>query len=265
MYFLALVKVRGHTNSIALAELLHTAANVAPGDRVLDVGHGCGDSLLLLSQRPLTCLHGVTSLPVHAQRAQRRLGDKARVWCADAVDWLAQDDGAESYDVILALDCAYHFRDRALFFQRAHKRLKPGGCLALVDLVSAWPYPEPSISFTPSTLPAPSHAPSLGQRVQHWMTCYLSGTPAKSMIPCAMYMEQLRAAGFSSMQLRDISHDVFPGFSTFLQGLGIDDQAWRGGNHTQWAALRAFGRVVHSWAQGGDAGIIRCVLVVAHA
>ncbi|WFD20507.1 T-complex protein 1 subunit delta [Malassezia caprae] len=188
----------GSNSRRTLAELLHGAANVAPGDRVLDVGHGCGDSLLLLSQRPLTCLHGVTSLPAHAQRAQKRLGDKAQVWCADAVDWLAQEH-ADSYDVILALDCAYHFRDRSLFFQRARKHLKPGGRLALVDL------------------------------------------------------------------LRDISHDVFPGFSTFLQGLGIDDQVWRGGGYTQWAALRAFGRVVQTWAQGGDAGMIRCVLVVAHA
>lgn len=232
---------------------------------MLDVGHGCGDSLLLLSRGSLSCLHGVTSLPVHAQRAQQRLGNQAQVWCADAVDWLAQDDGADAYDVILALDCAYHFHNRALFFERAHRRLKPGGRLALVDLASAWPYPETSSSFTPSTLPAPMHPPSWGKRVQHWMTCYLSGTPTQSMVPCSTYMEQLQTAGFSIIQLRDISHDVFPGFSTFLQGLGIDDQAWRAGSQMQWAALRAFGRVVHTWAQGGDTGMARCVLVVATA
>lgn len=251
------------TDRIALAELLHKAAGIGPGDHVLDLGHGCGDSLLLLSQHSLACLHGVTSLPIHAQRAQKRLGDKAHVWCADAVDWLAGNNGMDKYDVILALDCAYHFRDRSLFFQRAHKRLKPGGRLALVDLVSAWPYPEPSPSFTPSLLQAPTQAPSWFMRWKHRMTCYLSGTPTQSMVSCATYMEQLQTAKFSPIQLQDISHGVFPGFSHFLQSLGIEDQTWRGGSQVQSAALRAFGRVVHMWAQGGDTGMVRCLLVVA--
>lgn len=254
-----------HTHNAALAELLHSAAGIAPGARVLDVGHGCGDSLLLLSRHSLHCLHGVTSLPAHAQRAQARLGDKAKVWCADAVDWLAQNEGAATYDVILALDCAYHFPDRALFFQRAQKRLRPGGRLALIDLVAAWPYPAPSTSFTPSPIKAPTHPPRLGMRLQHWMTCYLSGTPTQSMIPCASYMDQLHTAGFLSIHMEDISHNVFPGFASFLQSLGINDQAWRGGTSAQWTALRAFGRVVHTWAQGGDTGMARCVLVVARA
>lgn len=235
------------------------------GARILDLGHGCGDSLLLLAELAPRCLHGVTSLPAHAERAQARLGDGARVWCDDAVAWLARvaDGALPAYDVIFVLDCAYHFSDRAAFFQHASQRLAPNGVLVLVDLVSAWPYPAASPTMHTSTLPAPTRAPSWWATCRHALVCWLSGANARWFVSFEAYEAELRAVGFKDVHLADLSHDVFPGFAAFLQGLGRgEERAWRGG-HASWRALHAFGAQVHTWAQGGDDGLVRCALVVA--
>ncbi|PKI82328.1 hypothetical protein MVES1_003516 [Malassezia vespertilionis] len=241
-----------HTNEFpaachALAEQLHSAAQIPSNARILDVGHGCGDSLLLLaSQHEPQCLHGITSIPAHAKRAQQRIGARAMVWCADATQWLADTTDQCSvhgeharkgeYDTILALDCAYHFQNRPAFFRSAFQQLKPGGALALVDLVGAWPYPEhPAYDFVPSTLAAPKHGPSVWQRLRHRVVCYLTGTPPGSFVSMDNYATQLQHAGFSAVSIQDISHAIFPGFSSFLQGMGAEGEAaWRGGSRWLW-------------------------------
>lgn len=251
----------------ALAVQLHEAARIPAQAKILDVGHGCGDSLLLLLEREPCVLHGVTSMPLHAYRAQQRVGNRATVWCADAVEWLASSaSSSTTYDVILALDCAYHFTDRSTFFRNAYKRLAPGGTLALVDLVGAWPYPsnDTKALFQRSSLPPPSHAPSVWSTLKQRVTCYLSGTNPTAFISFADYEELLRKEKFLCITMQDISHSVFPGFGSFLQNIGGEgEKAWRGGGMWQWKALRAFGHVVNSWAQGGDSGMVRCGLIVA--
>ena len=244
----------------ALAQFLHQAAQIPPDARILDVGHGCGDSLLLLAEtyKP-ACLHGVTFEAAHAQQARQRLGERATIWCADAVEWLK--NSVDTYDTVLALDCAYHFSDRADFVRTASQRLAPGGTLALVDLVGAWPYPA---WLTPApNVPAPSGRPTLWERVQHYVICRLSRANPHAFISFDAYRALLHEAHLDVVDVRDISHDVFPGFAAFLQGLGVHDRAWRGGSVWQRWALRAFGSVVQKWAHGGDTGHVRCSLWVA--
>ena len=248
----------------ALTRRLHDAARLPPHARLLDVGHGCGDSLLLLlDERAPHTLHGVTSLAAHAQRAQARTGDRATVHCADAVAWLAQTP--HTYDAVLALDCAYHFADRPAFFRAAHAALAPRGTLALVDLVAAHPYPTDA-AFGASSLPAPTHPPRAWARAKHRVACALSGTPPQSFVSIDTYRTQLADAGFApdAVEATDISADVFPGFAHFLTHLGTgDERVWRAGSSLQLYALRLFGRVVAQWARGGNTGLVRCVLVVA--
>lgn len=283
------VKVRrrsyGDSSHAALARRLYQASGVRAHASVLDVGHGCGDSLLLLRDAYApSCLHGVTSLPSQAARAQQRCGDAATVWCADAVHWIAHDPDARTsertkhglespkicplvYDYILALDCAYHFSSRASFFAHAYQRLAPGGVLGLEDLAAAWPYPRrPSYTFRASELPAPTRPPSWTTYLQHRLLCALTQTPAHAFVPIDVYVSQLVQAGFprEQIEVHDLSHAMFPGFAAFLARVGTtEERALRASSRAQRFGLRAFGRAVARWGEGGDGGLVRSVLVTA--
>ncbi|PWN33488.1 S-adenosyl-L-methionine-dependent methyltransferase [Meira miltonrushii] len=295
-----------------LCERLYSEADIRPGAKILDVGHGCGDSLLLLMQRYRPrILHGVTSLPSHAQRARKRVQDAQRstngkaqemeveVHCDDAVAHverlaeLAQKkqtngktssrlqpldgtEGEEKYDFIFALDCAYHFKTRQRFINACHSLLKPGGTLALVDLIATHPYPllspqsynkttsEARFSPSPSIKPPKVTKPSLLDSIKHSFVLRMVKVPSVNLISANTYLAQLDQAKYDDVLIQDISHAMFPNFARFLKRLGQgEEQAWRGGGNLQLTALRAFGHVVEGWAEGGDHGMVRSVIVVA--
>lgn len=296
-----------------LCERLYSEADIRPGAKILDVGHGCGDSLLLLMQRYRpSILHGVTSLPSHAQRAKKRVEEvqqrlakdkgqemEVEVYCDDAVGHVERlakiaqkkqasskkrsrlqpldgTEDAEKYDFIFALDCAYHFETRQRFINACHSLLKPGGTLALVDLIATHPYPnlsphsynkttsEARFSPSPSIKPPKITKPSLFDSLKHSFVLRMAKVPSINLISANTYLAQLDQAKYDDVLIQDISHAMFPNFARFLKRLGRgEEQAWRGGSNLQLAALRAFGHIVEGWAEGGDHGMVRSVIVVA--
>lgn len=265
------------------------------GLSILDLGHGTGESLLLLLReyRP-AILHGVTLDRRGAARALSRLSRAARdqsaqglsstafnIWQCDATTHLrskAGDRVAEAvtekvrYDYIFALDCAYHFSgSKADFFEAAYERLGPGGTLSLFDIFEAMPYPK-SDSFAAHqswfsasrTLPRPRRQQlSLWQSVKLRLFSLIAAAPRQNILPFAEYYRLLRSAGFADITLLDVSEDVFPGFSQFLRGLG--EEQWRKGS-VPWAmktSIRFFSGFVRDWADGGDRGLLRGGIVVA--
>ena len=264
-----------------LAEQLYAAAGIKPGLKVLDVGCGAGQStLLLLNKFKPTVLHAVTSLPNEAAFAAERLqeklqevsrdgkaGTQVKVWAQDALEWLRSGQGhGEKYDVILALDCAYHFSDRAEYIRLAAERLNRGGRLAFVDLLSAYPAPGPRLSSNVQLSEArySSEAASLTHRIQHSITCLLASVKPANLWSVDRYFSSLvDEGGFSAgrIQMRDISADVFPGFARFLREFATERAAWRGGGWAMGKGLAAFSNVVRGWSQSG--GSVRCFIVVA--
>ncbi|KAJ7619091.1 S-adenosyl-L-methionine-dependent methyltransferase [Mycena polygramma] len=201
----------------ALALKLVGAARCKPGGRVLDVGHGTGESLIMLLTHPSVPrpaqLTGITSLPAHRQRSQARvarLNQPVPVFlhAGDAIyrpgsrgHPLDPSSEGDKFDTILALDCAYHFRPRVEFLRQAHNRLHLGGALALAD-----------ICFSPGALQT------------RWTRCVsavLRLMPRENMLSTDDYVAQMRGIGFTDVRLEDITEDVFPGFVSFLSKRGI--------------------------------------------
>lgn len=174
------------------------------GMRILDVGHGTGDSLLLLLEhyKPKQ-LVGITSLAEHSTRSAARMKNTGAVklFTGDAVCREQQVDHplkTGKYDVVYALDCIYHFRTRRLFLQQVFDALNEGGRVGFTD-----------IAFTPG-FPTISLASLLSL-----------SAPRENVV--SDVRTELEEIGYVDVRVEDITEDVFPGFSKFLKPRGL---AW---------------------------------------
>ncbi|CAA7266494.1 unnamed protein product [Cyclocybe aegerita] len=203
----------------ALALKLTTAAHLKEGGSVLDVGHGTGESLLLLLSEPSlprpSRLAGITSLALHHQRSLERVqklqstcqtptkvdlhhGDA--VYDSSTVNHPLCPSTLGEFDSILALDCAYHFHTRCRFLEQSFAKLAPQGTIALAD-----------VCFSSAAL------------ATNWtkiVTSVLRMMPRSNLISDEEYVVQMKEIGFVDVTLEDVTLDVFPGFIAFLKGAG---------------------------------------------
>jgi tocopherol O-methyltransferase len=116
-----------------LTETLAREARIGTNESVLDVGCGMGSSSIHLA-RSLGCtVVGVTLSPFQhwwATNAARwhGVGKSVDFRCADA-EQITFDDA--SFDVVWSVECTEHLFDKAAFFGKAARWLKPGGRLAI--------------------------------------------------------------------------------------------------------------------------------------
>ncbi|KAJ3737171.1 S-adenosyl-L-methionine-dependent methyltransferase [Lentinula guzmanii] len=203
-----------------LALKLIQAANCKEGGSLLDVGHGTGESLILLLTHPFVPrpghLTGITSLPLHHERSLERLkrlapatdtkislhaGDAVYKQESSATDHPLNPSSSARFDSILALDCAYHFRTRETFLCQAFRQLSPAGRIALADICFA------------NELPMNWQARVI-RRVLRLM-------PRENVISINEYVGRLEQIGYEDVKVEDISEDVFPGFVSFLKPRGL--------------------------------------------
>jgi len=120
-----------------LCQLVCDAAAITDGNRILDVGCGFGGTIASLNER----FHNLDMIGVNIDarqldRAARTVipqnGNRIRFVRGDAC---ALDVPPASFDVVLAVECIFHFGSRADFFRGAGRALRPGGHLALSDFV----------------------------------------------------------------------------------------------------------------------------------
>jgi erythromycin 3''-O-methyltransferase len=180
----------------ALVDLLADSAGFEPGDQILDVGFGYGDQSLRWAQtRQPGRIVGVDLTPLHVETAQARTEERG---FADVVSFLQGsatrlDFEPGSFDKVVALECAFHFNTREDFFREAFKVLRPGGVLAMADML---PLVVPENGGTP-----PRSKDTISRTIApvNWYTA-------------SEYLKRLTSAGFADGRMRSIRDNVFTPF-----------------------------------------------------
>jgi ubiquinone/menaquinone biosynthesis C-methylase UbiE len=194
----------GVTNLDDASELLaRTAAErleLNAGDRLLDVGFGYGDQDMYWMEkfkpREIVGINITQSqLQLATQRvAERGMSGRIRYQLASATQLPFESN---SFDKVVALECAFHFQTRLDFFREAFRVLRPGGRIVLFDIV---PLPYDNLPLVQRVL---SHV-----GLHYWKTC------PENVYDRHVYADTLRKAGFSA-QVESVYDDTLVPFSKY--------------------------------------------------
>ncbi len=181
----------------ALAVLLAERAGFAAGDRVVDAGFGYGDQDLLWADRYRVSIAGFNvngaQVEVARDRAERAgLAERIALFARSALATGLRDGWA---DRVVALESAFHFPDRRRFFAEAARLLRPGGTIALADLV---------VSGEASR--------RIVDRVGRAVAGRFWQIPRENLIGAEVYRRQLEQAGFTDVVVENVSEHVFAPF-----------------------------------------------------
>lgn len=113
------------------------SAQITRGQKVLDVGCGIGGTVASINENyPDMEITGFNIEHRQLRRAMKTVKNQPR----NTIGFIQGDACAlpfpdHYFDVILAVECIFHFPDREKFFQEVSRILKPGGYLLISDFV----------------------------------------------------------------------------------------------------------------------------------
>ena len=179
-----------------LCQKVYNAAKVQDGDRILDTGCGFGGTIASINQHLANVqLIGLNIDERQLARAREeikpRTSNQIEFVEGDACQIPFEDD---SFDVVLAVECIFHFPSRERFFQEARRVLRTGGKLAICDFVPVGVL-FPVMSFVGNFV-KPSVSRTYGA--------------VDSSFTLAKYRDLAKNTGFTPIQEEDITINTLP-------------------------------------------------------
>ena len=186
-----------------LCQRVYAAAHIQEGDRLLDAGCGFGGTIASLNENYQQLdMTGINIDPRQLERARQTVQPLASNRIAfvegDACELPFEDN---SMDVVLAVECIFHFPSRERFFQEARRVLRPGGRLALSDFASIPPFK------------------TLQQLANRLSSTLVSGTygRADTAFTVADYRALAKKTGFTAITIEDITRHTLPTYPVVKQ------------------------------------------------
>lgn len=166
----------------ALSALVGRMLDVAPGDRLVDIGCGYG-----ATARRFAALGAIVTGFSLSERqiAQARAHEGVTLAVRD---WLDNDLEDAAYDGAYAIESSEHMADKSGFFTEAARVLKPGGRLVVCAWLAGDPVP--------------------GWQVDHLLRPICEEGRLPSLGTAADYERLARDAGFAPTHFADISDKV---------------------------------------------------------
>ncbi|WP_462321048.1 SAM-dependent methyltransferase [Halochromatium sp.] len=192
--------------SDALVDRLADAVRLAPGDELLDVGYGFADQDMRWAERYRpTRIIGLNLTRSQVEVARQRVAARG---LSEQIDLrqgsaTAMDLADESVDKVTALESAFHFRSREQFLREAFRVLRPGGRIAIADILPR---------------PAQGNAWQRFKRKASWaLVARKFAIPRDNAYPIPTYHAKLKLRGYEQIRVESIREQVYAPLHLWLR------------------------------------------------